>query len=117
MTTRFAGIGIVAWCGGRRNALLWAVVVLLALLVVARLLTTAVVTIRINVASPTTFAIYWAGENQNYSESRVSQVKLSPHRADYTLRIGNLSNIRRLRIDPATGATRVRLHEIDIRQH
>lgn len=49
----------------------------------------------------TNFKIYWAGENQEYSEKRISVVRINHVQSKYTFSLTDLRYIKKLRIDPA----------------
>ncbi|GJL81670.1 MAG: hypothetical protein DHS20C01_13040 [marine bacterium B5-7] len=61
-------------------------------------------------------SIYWAGRNQNYNEGRSTHIRISPHRTRYRIQIGNLKDIVKIRIDPASHITAVTISEVSFYQ-
>ena len=64
--------------------------------------------VRIDIRSNiiTNFKIYWAGENQIYSEKRSSFVRINHVQNKYAFSIPDLASIKKIRIDPADGRSR-----------
>lgn len=60
----------------------------------------AQVDLSIEVEKKTRFKIYWAEEGEEFSERRVGEILVRPDRRTYTFHLTDLSNVRRLRIDP-----------------
>ena len=60
----------------------------------------ALVELEIEVEQKTDFKIYWAGENQHFSEKRSAGVTLIPGKTDYSFFLTDLGRVERLRIDP-----------------
>ncbi len=99
------------------RAILWASLILAASVAIHDLMSTAYVEIEIHAERPTGISIYWAGENQNYSEKRVHHTRIYPHNHHYKLLIGDLDNIRRIRFDPLTNPGRVLIREFSIYEY
>lgn len=76
----------------------------------------ALVTLTLHSDTPGTFKIYWAGPGQAYRESRSAAVWIQPRQSRYTLLVGNLRHISRLRIDPLDRPAHLVILQIDIRQ-
>lgn len=77
--------------------------------------------VRIDVRSNiiTNFKIYWAGENQIYTEKRSSFVRINHVQNKYTFSIPDLASIKKIRIDPADGrgrTARILIKRLIIRQ-
>ena len=62
----------------------------------------------------TIFKIYWAKEGQKFSEHRSSKVRITPAIGQYQILIPHLSNIRKLRIDPANGDAGIKFYSMII---
>ncbi len=77
-----------------------------------RLMNTSFVIVEIETDDPTRLGIYWAGPGQSYAEPRSRHVRITPEKGSYTLLLPGAGDIERLRLDPATASTRLRLGEI-----
>ncbi len=60
--------------------------------------------------------IYWADQNEHYSEGKVRQVLISGTNKSYHLTIDGLGSIERIRIDPVEFATQLRLKRFKVSQ-
>ena len=76
----------------------------------------ALMTLTLRSDTPGTFKIYWAGPGQAYSEKHSSAVWIQPRQSHYTLIVGNLQHIERLRIDPLDRASHVVIQRLVLRQ-
>lgn len=77
----------------------------------------AVVKLKIGTSSSTIFKIYWASENQSFSESNSKAIPIYRRKTNYTFLLTDISAIRRLRIDPTNRAkTRVRIESLELFQ-
>ena len=77
----------------------------------------AFVKLKIGTSSSTTFKIYWASENQSYSESHSKAVPIYRRKNNYTFLLTDISAIQRLRIDPANKAKiKVRIDSLELFQ-
>lgn len=72
--------------------------------------------LEVHAAQATNLQIYWAGENENYSESRTNKVRVYPQQHHYKLSLGDLTRINRLRIDPSTGINRIVIRQFSLFQ-
>jgi hypothetical protein len=61
----------------------------------------AVFQVHISVTERSRLQVFWTGKNQPFSEKRSAFVKTHPNKNEYTFRIGNLSKIDKIRIDPS----------------
>lgn len=59
----------------------------------------AVVDLALSTSAATTFKIYWADSQEPFSENRSSKIYLHPDKTEYSLRIGNIAGIEKIRID------------------
>lgn len=59
----------------------------------------AVVDLALSASAATTFKIYWADSQEPFSENRCSRIYLHPDKAEYSLRIGNIAGIEKIRLD------------------
>lgn len=62
------------------------------------------------------FKIYWAAENAGFTEQNMQQVLIDGTHEKYSLHIGNLYSIQRLRIDPVEFKTKLFLKKLSITQ-
>lgn len=62
------------------------------------------------------FKIYWAAENAGFTEQNMQQVLIDGTQEKYSLYIGNLGSIQRLRIDPVEFKTKLFLKKLSITQ-
>ena len=76
----------------------------------------AYVEIEINVAQPTFFKLYWAGENQHFSENRRAAVRLSPERQNYHFFLIDLDRVAKLRLDPIEYPGEATVHRVRVSQ-
>jgi hypothetical protein len=76
----------------------------------------AYVKIDIKSTSNTTFKIYWARENQSFSEDRSASTRIRRGRHTYLLYIDDIKTIRRLRIDPTEKPAQVQIYRLEIKQ-
>ncbi|NNF47868.1 MAG: hypothetical protein HKN69_13970, partial [Desulfofustis sp.] len=60
----------------------------------------ALVEVEIEVEHKTRFKLYWAQNNESFSEDHASGVTVVPGRSSYTFFLTNLGGIDQLRIDP-----------------
>jgi len=60
----------------------------------------AYVELDLQVSKNTSFKLYWAAENERFSEKNRSLVKVSPDQTHYTFFLSDLDKISQLRIDP-----------------
>ena len=97
-------------------AVLCMVVFSIALVYVYFFLNKAYVKIDIKSPANTTFKIYWAGENQPFSEDRSASTRIRRGRHTYLLYIDNIKTIRMLRIDPADKPIQVQIYRLEIKQ-
>ena len=76
------------------------------------------VELEIKMSEPTRawFKIYWAEENAGFTEQNMQQVLLNGTHEKYSLHIGNLASIHRLRIDPVEFKTKLFLKKLSITQ-
>ena len=65
---------------------------------------------------PSLFKVYWAGEGEGYSESRMNQVLVTDYRRQYRLFLSGMGNLQRLRIDPIEYPGTVTLGDMVISQ-
>ncbi len=59
----------------------------------------AVIDLALSTSAATTFKIYWADSEEPFSENRSSKIYLHPGKTEYSLRIGNIAGIEKIRID------------------
>lgn len=76
----------------------------------------ALVYINVQTKLATRFQIYWADENQEYSEKRSSSIRIHSKKNTYNLCLADLKSIQRLRIDPADKPSELLLKSILIEQ-
>ena len=62
------------------------------------------------------FKVYWASEDRGFSEKNMQRVLINGTHWRYSMRIGNLGNISKLRIDPVEFETDMDFREITITQ-
>ncbi|MGI9318632.1 MAG: hypothetical protein ACR2QW_14985 [bacterium] len=62
------------------------------------------------------FKIYWAEDNADFTEKNMQQVLINGTHEKYSLYIGNLGSIQRLRIDPVEFKTKLYLKKLSITQ-
>ncbi len=77
----------------------------------------ACVEIEATTDKPTIFKIYWTKTPGKWSEKRVGKINIYPGVTQYSFWVGNISNIRQLRIDTSERPATVSLHSISIRQN
>ena len=99
-----------------RNAYLLALCLFCCALYQVLIIDRAQVDLSIEVEKKTWFKIYWAGEGEEFSERRMSQVLARPDRRKYSFYLTDLSDVSRLRIDPHQYAGTSRISELRIRQ-
>jgi hypothetical protein len=102
--------------GSHLGKILWVITGLFILAFIHHSMNAAYVELEVQTDHTTGLAIYWADEHENYSEARVNHIRIFPHNRHYTLQIGDLKRINRLRIDPATQKTTIRISEFSIHQ-
>ena len=72
--------------------------------------------IEVQVEANALFKVFWADTGQNFSEKRSNRVYLSQGDSKYKLYLTDLKNIKRLRIDPLNGPSKIVIKKIVIRQ-
>ena len=111
---------IISYLRHNRNLLiksgLWCLLFVVCILLIRNLLLTAYLEFDLDVSHTDDFAVYWADEEQGYSEDRVGRLQFTPHRKQYILPLGNVNDISTLRIDPTTSTTSIRISRIQIHQ-
>jgi len=102
----------------RRNwrSLAWLLVAVAVFALIQRSMSTGHAELEIHAAHATTLQIYWAGDEQNYSESRVNKVRVYPHQHLYKIALADLTQVNRLRIDPSTGINRIVIGQFSLFQ-
>ena len=69
-----------------------------------------------NTNQVTPLKVYWAHSDKGYRESNSNSILVDSSRYRYSMRIGNLSSITRLRIDPMESDGSLIIHEVKISQ-
>lgn len=72
--------------------------------------------IELAVEQPSWFKIYWAEENQPFSEKRAAKVRVKPDRKSYGFYLTDLHNVDRLRIDTHQYEGKARLSRLQLHQ-
>jgi hypothetical protein len=73
-------------------------------------------TLELDTPQATFFKIYWAEQDQGFSETRMSYAAINAPRGDYHLRITSLNHIERIRIDPIEYSGTITLENMRILQ-
>jgi hypothetical protein len=76
----------------------------------------AVVHLQVGVKSSTTFALSWAADGEPFSGEKSRQITIFPRVRHYSLRIGDLENIDKLRIRPLNEKGKIRIILLRVRQ-
>ena len=77
----------------------------------------AYVKLKVGTSSSTSFKIYWASENQSFSESHSKAIPIYRRKNNYTFLLTDISAIQRLRIDPTNRAkTKVLIESLEFFQ-
>ncbi|WP_163339173.1 hypothetical protein [Desulfopila sp. IMCC35008] len=74
------------------------------------------VELNIEVSERTWFKIYWAAENQPFSEKRMARVRVQPDQTDYTFFATDLSKVAKLRVDTHQYVGKAVLHKLILSQ-
>jgi len=77
---------------------------------------TASVEVELTVAKKTDLKIYWAAENQQYSEKNMAAAIVTPEKQHYTLSLTNIGKVAKLRIDTHSYVGEATLKSLVIRQ-
>jgi len=77
---------------------------------------TASVEVELTVAKKTDLKIYWAAENQQYSEKNMAAAIATPEKQHYTLSLTNIGKVAKLRIDTHSYVGEATLKSLVIRQ-
>lgn len=75
------------------------------------------VELEIQVSQRTWFKIYWAGDGEEYSEKRMSRIRVMPGEQHYTALLTDLRKVKKLRVDPQQYVGRSLIKRLAITQN
>ncbi len=75
------------------------------------------VNLNIDVQKKTVFRMYWAAENQDFSEKRTERLIVTPKKKNYSFTLTDVRKINRLRLDPHQYIGTSRIHQLDLIQN
>ena len=73
--------------------------------------------IRLNTDKSSRLRVYWADEDERYSQKRSESIRITPKETRYRFLISDLSTIKKLRIDPSEKPAQFRIEYIEISQN